>query len=138
MNLYDIAAEYTETGLWLSQCNGTATEAHSDPADCRGEDCDKGLDDLGFTNEDLTSQAKASVLADVEAFVNLCEEERPNVFDGLTNEAIGHNFWLTRNGHGAGFWDMGLGERGEWLTKQSKPFGETLFYVNANGEAEVQ
>lgn len=138
MNLYDIAAEYTDTGLWLSHCNGTATEYHSDPANCRGEDCDKGLDDLGFTNGDLTSEAKSSVLADVEAFVNSCEEERPGVFDGLTNEAIGHNFWLTRNGHGAGFWDMGLGERGDWLTKQANPYGETSFYVNANGEVEVQ
>lgn len=31
-------------------------------------------------------------------------------------EQAGHDFWLTRNGHGAGFWDRGLGEVGEKLT----------------------
>ena len=25
---------------------------------------------------------------------------------------IGHDLWLTRNGHGAGFWDRGLGAQG--------------------------
>lgn len=29
----------------------------------------------------------------------------------------GHDFWLTRCGHGAGFWDRGLGLTGEALAK---------------------
>jgi hypothetical protein len=29
----------------------------------------------------------------------------------------GHDFWLTRNGHGAGFWDRGLGDQGVQLSK---------------------
>lgn len=29
----------------------------------------------------------------------------------------GHDLWLTENGHGAGFWDRGLGELGEKLTE---------------------
>lgn len=44
----------------------------------------------------------------------------------------GHDFWLTRNGHGAGFWD------GDWkepaatfLTKASQEFGE--FNITATG-----
>lgn len=42
----------------------------------------------------------------------------------------GHDFWLTRNGHGAGFWD------GDWpelqasrLTDASMEFGEFCLYV---------
>src|SRR4051812_29933619 len=35
----------------------------------------------------------------------------------LSAEQAGHDFWLTRNGHGAGFWDRGLGAVGERLTK---------------------
>lgn len=31
----------------------------------------------------------------------------------------GHDFILTANGHGAGFWDRGLGARGDRLTKAS-------------------
>lgn len=32
-------------------------------------------------------------------------------------ECAGHDFWLTRNGHGTGFWD-GRGVVGEFLTKR--------------------
>ena len=42
----------------------------------------------------------------------------------LTDEQIGHNFWLTRNRHGAGFWDLGLGELGIDLTKAAHTYGE--------------
>lgn len=46
----------------------------------------------------------------------------------------GHDFWLTRNNHGAGFWD------GDWpepfsdeLTKAAKAFGECNLYVGDDG-----
>ncbi len=49
----------------------------------------------------------------------------------------GHDFWLTRNGHGAGFWD------GYWpepsatrLTDASKAFGEFNLFVGNNGEID--
>jgi len=43
--------------------------------------------------------------------------------------SAGHDFWLTRNGHGAGFWDRGLGELGEALTKAAHEFGELDLYL---------
>lgn len=33
-----------------------------------------------------------------------------------SEEQASHDFWLTRNGHGAGFWDRGLGDVGDKLT----------------------
>ena len=36
----------------------------------------------------------------------------------------GHDFWLTRNGHGTGFWDRELNDVGDELTKICKQFGE--------------
>lgn len=49
----------------------------------------------------------------------------------------GHDFLLTRQGHGAGFWEQpdwpeSLGER---LTKSAKSFGE--FFIYDNGENEI-
>lgn len=41
----------------------------------------------------------------------------------------GHDFWLTRNGHGAGFWDRGYGDAGDRLTEAAHTFGE----VNVDG-----
>ena len=29
--------------------------------------------------------------------------------EGIDDAQAGHDFWLTRNGHGAGFWDRGQG-----------------------------
>lgn len=41
--------------------------------------------------------------------------------------------WLTRNGHGTGFWDRGLGERGDALTKSAESFGDAVLYVGDDG-----
>ena len=46
-----------------------------------------------------------------------------------------HDFWLTRNGHGAGFWDGDWEhEAGERLTADSKRFGEVSIYSNDHNE----
>jgi hypothetical protein len=41
------------------------------------------------------------------------------------HQSAGHDFFLTRNGHGAGFWDRGYPEDlGEALSEASRKFGE--------------
>ena len=42
----------------------------------------------------------------------------------------GHDFALTRNGHGAGFWDHGAGEAGDALTESAEWFGEFNIEIN--------
>ena len=44
----------------------------------------------------------------------------------------GHDFALTRNRHGAGFWDRGFGELGERLTKASHAAGGVNPYLGAD------
>lgn len=130
---------YIECALWSESCRGTARDHHADPTRCGGDNCDSSLShDLNFGIDDLSPAAARDMGADVEGFVRSCIDERSNVFDGIDDEAIGHDFWLTRNGHGVGFWDRGLGERGDYLTSMSKPFGESTLYVNDNGEVEMQ
>lgn len=51
----------------------------------------------------------------------------------ISPESLGHNFWLTRNYHGAGFWDMELGEAGDKLTHISHRFSEWLLYAGDDG-----
>ena len=43
----------------------------------------------------------------------------------LDPEQSGHDFYLTRNGHGTGFWDRGYGGVGDRLTEASKLCGES-------------
>lgn len=46
----------------------------------------------------------------------------------------GHDFWLTRNGHGTGFWDRGLGELGDRLAAAAKAYKEASLYVGDDGK----
>lgn len=62
-------------------------------------------------------------LDDARAFY---ANESPNMWaTGCTDFAQhGHDFALTRNGHGAGFWDRGYGEVGERLSESARIYGE--------------
>lgn len=44
----------------------------------------------------------------------------------------GHDFALTRNHHGAGFWDRGLGDVGDKLTDLAHAYGERTLYLTAD------
>lgn len=56
--------------------------------------------------------------------------ETPDHYDW---EQFGHDFWLTRNRHGVGFWDRNLGEVGEQLTAAAESFGECDPYIGDDG-----
>ena len=46
----------------------------------------------------------------------------------------GHDFWLTRNGHGAGFWDRGYDtDVSQSLTDAAHACGEAYLYVGGDG-----
>lgn len=104
--IFDLEAmlqAYLDTALWSS-------------ADEDGDPLDRTYD-----AEDLTPAFVEDSRADCEAFV------RDNAADlaasGLSADQIGHNFWLTREGHGAGFWDLGLGDVGDRLTESARAYG---------------
>lgn len=50
-----------------------------------------------------------------------------------TSSDFAHDLWLTRNGHGAGFWDRGHGEVGDLLTEWVKAWGTIDLYQGADG-----
>lgn len=50
-----------------------------------------------------------------------------------TQERAGHDFWLTRNHHGAGFWDRGLGSIGDHLAEAARVYGSADLYRGDNG-----
>jgi hypothetical protein len=54
---------------------------------------------------------------------------------GKTPEKAGHDFWLTRNGHGAGFWDGDWPEPyAEVLDKGAQCYGEFETYEGDDGQ----
>ncbi len=76
------------------------------------------------------------------AMIKECRDFRDYVRETLGAEAAeqvdtscgGHDFWLTRNAHGAGFWDGDWGTLGDDLTKASKTFGSCDLYVGDDGK----
>ncbi len=81
---------------------------------------------------DLSSEALATVRADCAAFLT-----RANTVDlGVAvMSQHGHDFWLTRCGHGAGFWDRGYpGKTGDRLSTLAQSFGEAYPSVDDTGK----
>lgn len=53
---------------------------------------------------------------------------------GRTDDYHGHDFWLTRNHHGAGFWDRGYSPAlDKRLTDAAHVAGEANWYVGDDG-----
>lgn len=120
---------YVTALLWTTSCMGTAEHDN-----CYGENCDTSLLDLNYGMDDLDAATRAVITADVEDFVTSALEDRPDAFEGMDAAQVGHDFALTRNGHGAGFWDRGLGERGDWLSDLCRPYGESDLYIGDDGQ----
>lgn len=56
---------------------------------------------------------------------------------GYSWEHVGQDLWLTRNGHGAGFWDRGLGSYGLRLTDAAKACGSSDPWVDKAGKVHL-
>jgi hypothetical protein len=86
-------------------------------------ECAEWTDESDWQDEwTLTLAGERELSADLYAFLDDADVAR-DVAD-LSPESVGHDFWLTRNGHGAGFWDRGLGELGERLSAAARVYGE--------------
>lgn len=84
-------------------------------------------EDLAFDDFSIEAQCKAA--SDCADFLRHSDATTAISKKLWTPEQVGHDFWLTRNGHGAGFWDRypagSVGcHFGELMTKAAKGFGE--------------
>ena len=93
------------------------------------------LEAIAFTDEEELSDAEFSeeFLERARQDCKKFQEENAVLLQGLDTQQCGHDFWLTRCGHGAGFWDSGLGEVGDKLTEAAKKFGNIDTYIGDDG-----
>ena len=89
--------------------------------------------DRDYFIEDIAPEAIKKTEDDILAFI----EKIQHIEHDLSDEQLGHDFWLTRNGHGAGFWDRGLGVIGDILTQKAHSFGEADLYVGDDGKLYI-
>ncbi len=108
---------FLETALWSSTDNSD---------DSGGEPLDKN-----YSIEDFTPHALKELTADCEQFqrenaddLAVAYEQGIRGSEGDDEFSAGHDFWLTRCGHGAGFWDGDYPEpQATRLTKSAEKFG---------------
>jgi hypothetical protein len=135
--LDDFMAGFIECGLWADLVPEEEDPQEYGAGDKWPEWVDKLDDSARSSIRDECVDFMAANLEDLHAY---CEQlgDFTGSDSGSTPAAMaraGHDFWLTRNGHGAGFWDRGLGELGDRLSEASKPHGEASLYVYSDGES---
>ena len=116
IDLIEFTEHYLICALWAS------TGEDDEPLDAV-----HGLDDIHAT-------ARDKALIDCQNFIEANESDLLEYGEKIGNgysleEMAGHDFFLTRNGHGAGFWDRGAGAVGDRLSEMAKLEGETYFYI---------
>jgi hypothetical protein len=109
----DILAAYMDCALWAS------TDDDGEPLD-------------GWGIGDIAPEAVAAMAADVADFIAMVDAAGISR-EAWTDDQFGHDLWLTRNRHGAGFWDRGHGEPGDRLTDIAHAMGEASLYVRDDG-----
>lgn len=88
-----------------------------------------------YDTSDFTARARREAVKDLRGFFILAERAIDD--SGLSHEQVAHDFWLTRNGHGCGFWDRGLGATGDALTSYAKTFGTSDVMETGRGKVDL-
>jgi len=106
---------YIETALWASN-----------------DDNDKPMD-ANYKIKNLHPDTLTRMTADCQNFqqdnADLLEKAYKAIGREDAEELAGHDFWLTRNHHGAGFWDGDWEDYGDKLTEVCHGWPEINLYV---------
>lgn len=133
----EMVSAYVEAMLW-------AGLDWTDTVDNGGTEQNPRPLDENYDSDDLSDDAWAEIRRECAEFY----ETHACILDWITTrgpegcrfysaEQAGHDFYLTRNGHGTGFWDRGLGVLGDILSAGAKPYGETYEYPH-EGKIETK
>jgi len=111
--LDDFTLAYIACALWCS--NDDSTPSGGDPLERKYSIADIAPETLRKMVNDCTAFQRAN-----EALLGA---------SGLGAELAGHDFWLTRNRHGSGFWDEDIGDVGRKLSETASSYGECNLYI---------
>jgi hypothetical protein len=109
---------YVIAALWST--NDESTPAGGEPMDAN------------YGIMDIADETLQKMIDDCNKF----REQNKELLElsGLSDEYAGHDFWLTRNGHGAGYWDRGSEDVFDQLTVACDKWPEIDLYVGDDGK----
>lgn len=132
---------YVDAALWSTSIEAEHAARHNAAT---GEDrgADNSMLDIGMTGRDIDTESMAAMVSDCAAFMHAnetdllayCELRTYDPSEGTVMSYAGHDFWLTRNEHGTGFWDRDTGDVGDRLSEAAHAFGEVYIYVGDDGK----
>ena len=131
-----------KAAILFTECEpGTDAESH----DPENESALHGdISDSDFSGEmdsRIERDCAAFYIENLDTFDSLWAYVRENyvyIQGGLYGPyEAGIDFWLTRNGHGVGFWDRGLGELGDTLSAACESFGEVWAYLGDDSRVHI-
>ena len=112
---------YMEALAW----SGTVSVPESHPL--FDESCEPTADRLDEDfSSDLITASRADCIDFLSDEVIALLEANDDVWDP---GRAGHDFWLTRNGHGCGYWDRGAGDAGDALSAAASAYGSVELYL---------
>lgn len=118
---------YIEAALWSSM---DADDRGGEPMDANYSVKDIACEAIDKMTTDCDSFQREAARRGIDFGAALAKQLR----ECSAEEYAGHDFWLTRNHHGCGFWD------GDWhepmateLNKLAHSFGECNLYVGDDG-----
>ena len=113
-NIQKIIDSYLECALWTNE------------EELKEQDSDTDLNINNFEEDSLIK-----TYLDIKKFLKIVGF----AVDNIDETDIGHDLWLTRNGHGAGFFDRGYEEeREDVLVKAARSLGSVNILINDEGK----
>ncbi len=116
MSLRTFTDGYITAALWAESANTTDSD-------------DRSIGDVA----ELSDDARATMESECKEFYDSQTTHLEQAYDSRDDEHLGHDFWLSRNGHGTGFWDRGLGATGDTLHDAAKQAGQRDLYIGDDG-----
>ncbi|MFA5186684.1 MAG: hypothetical protein WC551_09430 [Patescibacteria group bacterium] len=93
--------------------------------------------DVRYSIDDFAPSARQEAIDDCQRFQaeNAADLSQYSHSQCPTDELAGHDLWLTRNGHGAGYWDRDYlpDDVGNRLTQAAHAMGERYLYQGDDG-----
>lgn len=93
--------------------------------------------DEKYDVDDISDELREQMRADLTDFIGSNREVIDRVIasrDDYDITSVAHDFWLTRNSHGAGFWDRGFGDDGKHLSEMASAHGSVDIYAGDDGK----